>query len=570
VAGYTITPQTAFGTVSVSVTTDSSPAGFTANQTFTTGAGKTIVTQTGGTNFFTNTDTDLGLMNLIDAEGTIVSSTDPAVTTAGSVNFTGFGKVPSLNLQYAQFGLWSISPCNINTDCTPAYIVAVGGSQPGVTPTSAMPTIGNATYTGLAVGYVQQPVANNANNVGVFKGNIGLTANFDSNAITGQIAGLQTFNVEDSSMIGAMNDIGLSGTISGANYTGTASVIGRTGAGFDITGATGGLTGTFYGPNATETAGAFYLTGGANNTSLTGAFGAKAGSEMFIHFREVAALGSSGGSLTATLTSGLSGVRSIVTTVDNATPAGFTATVPFVTKTGSPSAIVVASAGGSNSVASVSIAGRTGVDELDLTINNSTDPAITTAGGGEIHDFTGAQGLSYASFGTWTLQACSNSSDCDSTYAGTFGGAQGGSYQTQTLPTGTATYNGGATGFVLQPVGTNPLNAARFSGAATLTANFTTGAVTGGVSGITAYHAETGAAVGSVNNIGMTATITGTTFNGTTSVTGGAGTAFDIAGATGTVNGAFFGPAAQEAAGVFNVTGGANNTTLLGSFGTAK
>jgi hypothetical protein len=213
--------------------------------------------------------------------------------------------------------------------------------------------------------------------------------------------------------------------------------------------------------------------------------------------------------------------------------------------------------------------GQTGVINGDYTIASSTDPAVTTGGGGSFQGFAAVAGLQYSAFGVWSVSPCDNNSTCTPAYAGTFAGAQPGQALTVSMPTtGTATYTGGAAGFVVQPVANNSHNTAEFYGTSSLTANFAAGNVTGSITGIAAYDVNGATTLlGTINDIGLSATISGSTFAGTANVTGSAGTAFDIAGATGTLKGGFYGPAANEVAGVFNLAGGANNTTLMGSFG---
>ena len=141
-----------------------------------------------------------------------------------------------------------------------------------------MPTSGSASYAGGATGYVAQPVSVNPTNVAEFYGSSSLTANFATGAVTGSITGINAYSVGNGSgqtLLGTINNIGLSATISGAEYSGTANVTGSAGTAFNITGATGAVKGAFYGPNADETAGVLYLSGGSNNTSLFGSFGAK-------------------------------------------------------------------------------------------------------------------------------------------------------------------------------------------------------------------------------------------------------------------------------------------------------
>lgn len=508
---------------------------------------------------------DMGLTGVIESRGTIQSSTDSAIDTDGSAEFTGFAKTNGLNLQYANFGQWILRPCGADDECAPGYVVMVAGGNPGVVPTSSMPTTGSASYSGLATGVIEQ-----ANEAATFKGNVGLTADFASGAVTGQIAAIQAYDTDTEQQIGTINSIGLAATISGAAYTGTTTVVGKPGTAFDISGAQGQVTGGFYGPGAAETAGVFYLDGGANDTHLSGAFGAKAGADLLTQFREVATIGTDDDGVTVALNTDLSGSGGIIITTDNASAAGFSAIAPFVTKTSPSPTVVVAVAGNANVPTSENLVGKTAT-ELALAITSSTDPAITTSHGGFIDNFADAEGLSYTSFGTWTLNPCANSGDCLAAYAGTFGGSASGGYQTAAMPTsGSASYSGGATGFVQQPGAINELNAARFYGSASLTADFAGGTVTGGVTGINAYELDANTLLGTINNVSISATIAGSGFSGTTAASGSAGTAFDITGATGTVNGGFYGPNADEVAGVFNLTGGADSTTLLGSFGAQK
>jgi hypothetical protein len=207
----------------------------------------------------------------------ITASTDPALTTSDGGDWELYAAV--VGLQYTNFGTWSLNPCANSSNCTPKYAGTIGGAQPGVSLTSTMPSSGSATYTGGAVGYVIQPVADNSHNAGQFWGTSTLNANFGTGGITGSITGINVYSVNNGgsgqTLLGTMNNIGLAATISGAQYSGTTDVTGSAGTAFDITGATGQIKGGFYGPGAAETAGVFYLTGGANNTSLMGSFGAK-------------------------------------------------------------------------------------------------------------------------------------------------------------------------------------------------------------------------------------------------------------------------------------------------------
>ena len=92
----------------------------------------------------------------------------------------------------------------------------------------------------------------------------------------------------------------------------------------------------------------------------------------------------------------------------------------------------------------------------------------------------------------------------------------------------------------------------------------------GTISNINVYSLATNALMGSLNSIGFTGMIgglgnTSTQFSGTATAQSGAGTAFDITGATGPFRGAFYGPGAIETAGTFQIRGTA--TQVFGGFG---
>jgi hypothetical protein len=132
--------------------------------------------------------------------------------------------------------------------------------------------------------------------------------------------------------------------------------------------------------------------------------------------------------------------------------------------------------------------------------------------------------------------------------------------------TGSGTFNGGATGFVVRDsTGDTSLS---FNGTAAFTANFGTRTVTGTISAITADTVSTGAGAGTIGSISLTGTINGAAFSGTALGNPLLGAAADIGGATGTFGGQFYGPAAQEAAGSFALA--KPDLTVIGSFGVRR
>jgi hypothetical protein len=123
--------------------------------------------------------------------------------------------------------------------------------------------------------------------------------------------------------------------------------------------------------------------------------------------------------------------------------------------------------------------------------------------------------------------------------------------------TGTATYAGLAEGAVFFP-GNSPgtthcaCNIVALTGNAAFTANFGTRNVSGSLTSMAAGGAAW-------NDVAFNSTIAGNAFSGTTSVTSApGGPASMLANATGTVEGKFFGPAAQEAGALWTLFDGTN------------
>lgn len=200
---------------------------------------------------------------------------------------------------------------------------------------------------------------------------------------------------------------------------------------------------------------------------------------------------------------------------------------------------------------------------------SSTDSAIT-AGTGWVRVFDFAVAFDYASYGLWEIAP---DEDSLSTYAGVFAGGPNTALTTDMPTTGSATYAGNAVGYVVDPNSTSTYGTAgRFYGDATLTADFAGNTVTGAITDNLVYGVEDGqetTVTGSMNDIALSATISGATYSGTASAEAGTGNSFDITGATGTVDGGFYGPGAAETAGVFALEGGTNGVTVIGSFGAA-
>ncbi|MGH6985966.1 MAG: transferrin-binding protein-like solute binding protein [Caulobacteraceae bacterium] len=508
-----------------------------------------------------------GATNVIEFDATVTASTDPAVAVGAPLTIDDYAD--SSGLTYAQYGTWTVNPSGSNTNAI--YIAVFAGGLPGVAETSSMPTTGSATYTGGAVGVVLEPgVTTSGADAGQWFGNSSLTANFATGAVTGSITGINVFAVNSSGgnppNIGTLNDIGLTATISGSAYDGTADVTGTAGTAFDITGATGNTHGAFFGPSAAETAGVFYLTGGTNNVSVEGSFGASAPVVLNSSlFSEVGTIGGSAPNFTFAVDPALDGAVLSLSAMETS-GGGYSATANVQTPGGGVTASWT-NADESDNISNE--VGQSGVTEDDATVASSTDSAVAVGDPVTIDTFGVTSGLQYTSYGTWNV----NTSGSNSTpiYFGVFGGGAPGVSETSSMPTtGSATYTGGAVGLVLEPGATSSgADAGQWFGNSSLTANFSTGSVTGSVTGINVFSVATNTQtnIGTLNDIGLTATISGAAYAGATNVTGPAGTAFDITGATGKVHGAFYGPNAAETAGAFYLTGGTNNVSVVGAFG---
>jgi hypothetical protein len=157
--------------------------------------------------------------------------------------------------------------------------------------------------------------------------------------------------------------------------------------------------------------------------------------------------------------------------------------------------------------------------------------------------FQGAnQGLSYSAFGNWISN--------DGGGAFRIGNLAAGN---ETLPAsvpvvGTANYAGSTSG-----VGGTGSAYFAFTGSAAISANFLTGAVTTTFSGLRTQDLQSNA-LGVLPDQTGGGIITGNKYS--TNIAGG--------GMVGTANGTFYGPVAQETAGVWRSTGG--GTTVIGGF----
>ncbi|MDT0508386.1 transferrin-binding protein-like solute binding protein [Novosphingobium sp. MMS21-SN21R] len=262
----------------------SSPSGFVYTRTAGTGsaftATATIATSAGSVTATTSNATTVegqrhsGQANVTISAYEVTASTDPSVVPGTAVAHTN-NFAPVLSLQYTDFGEWTIDAST--SAARPLYVGVYGGGKPGIAPSTSVPTTGTATFSGAAVGYVSQP--NSTKSVGTlatFHGSLGMTADFAAGTISGNVTNVNAYEIgkTNAASVGTINDIQLRGTITGAAIAGTATSGPAGGTFYNTNGASGQLTGGFFGPSAKEVAGTFALTGGGNNVSVIGSFGA--------------------------------------------------------------------------------------------------------------------------------------------------------------------------------------------------------------------------------------------------------------------------------------------------------
>lgn len=237
-------------------------------------------------------------------------------------------------------------------------------------------------------------------------------------------------------------------------------------------------------------------------------------------------------------------VQSAPTSTYTKTATGFTLTLP------SGSAVTYNTTAGNPQV--------TGTQEFTNTLTGGTNRVETTLTNGA------ASTLTYSTYGTWVEE----SSTSIPLTVGTL--IAGVATTTAQMPTtGTATYSGNATGIALNSV--TSAAATIESGTVALSANFAANSLTGSISAmVTRSIGNENGPAGTINGLTFSGgTISGNSFSGTAAAAAATGTpTVLITGATGTFGGKFYGPAAAEALGSFNLTGTGIN--VFGVFGTKK
>jgi len=499
----------------------------------------------------------------------------------------------TLDLQYSDFGIWTSAATN-SSNAQILGVYAVGNT----TPSGSLPKSGSVVFTGNALGTIATTQGS-----GVFGGLASLTVNFANNQLTGSIGDVRAASSFTSLPTGSVNAINFSGSVNGNSFTGQTSA-GSAGTAFDISGASGSFGGNFYGTSATEAVGVFSLSGGTNQAQVIGSFGAIqsfASNDVSSTVPQLNAL-SNGTPLTATFGSGfLSATKTVTTTgqiqttfaVDGTSTVGGT-TGTTTTVNVPPANFVYYSNGNIGLQApdipyfstqqtvsnnqSVQFAGSSftqasnGATAATLLPYGTTQasaissvPGFPSVQGDQVtlYRVGGNVGLQYSDFGEWATgqQTASGTTNLVSSY-GVYG--VGVATPTSQMPTtGSALYTGSAIGVLGYKAASGSTVMATVTGVTELTANFASGAVTGGIYGV---RSGTSTATDILFNAG---TIKGNSFAGTTAVgTNSAGIA--LTGATGTFGGGFYGPNAKEITGTFSLSGGASNIQLIGAFGAHK
>jgi len=161
-------------------------------------------------------------------------------------------------LNFSTFGAWSTHTTSTNSPSgtVGGYGVIASGQD---TPVGAIPTSGTATYIGATTGFLNRGTGAAETPI---RGQAVLAANFGNSTIAG------AFNIPN-----AFSFVGIGNLTAGTNAFAGTTVTTRVVDSSLPQSLAGDLRGSFFGPNAQETAGTWTLAGG--QAHAIGAFGAK-------------------------------------------------------------------------------------------------------------------------------------------------------------------------------------------------------------------------------------------------------------------------------------------------------
>ena len=484
-------------------------------------------------------------------------------------------------------------------------------------PQSAIPFLGSASYasTNGVVGVVHT-IVNGSYEPVPLTGDANLTANFGTNQITGMFSNIVATNSANQSF--PWNSISLTGVISSNNFHGTTQVANVPGNVYGLkSNAAGSFYGGFYGPQATEI-GALWTAydGTSAATGVVEADGSPTPPSQPVN-PPAAASDFLGRNVLFTFNA-----NSILSTVAAPAPAsnGNSPSPPVLASTGGPTfantifsgnppaagtafpltqtAVQVSSsavsvddntnAGGATltiepypigpgtnlhvNVPSLGISEDIVIGGIPWTLNQTgVLAANSNLGAGIELVFTG---LNYTVFGTWNGGVTgSNQQDLAGFVFG---------YQTpaNSMPTsGTASYTGkgAVNGFVLNQ-GQSAGNPVALNGDASFNVDFAAEQLSGTFTNMTAY-AHNANNINSDefaypwNIISVSASIASgkSTFGGSTTVTSQPASPYALQnGATGHINGGFYGPAANELGAVWTLSNGNGTGSAIGAVGATK
>jgi hypothetical protein len=469
-------------------------------------------------------------------------------------------------LKYTAAGVWGYSP---GGGISYAGMAATGSG----TPIANVPTAGSASYSGTTVGIYFVPSGTGTISTGALSGDIVVTVNFGTGAVSGTLSGMAT-KPADGGASTAWNDVALSADVkrltNNASFIGTTSTGGAPAgsgkAGFSSA-ATGGLGGAFFGPNADEIGGTWALTDpGAAGGGKT-AFGAFGASSTGCNGCSNSG-GGNGGSGTPP-----PGVSIAPPGIGLATFGGAGVGTSFISDP-PPTGTTISLGGGGAAITPTSVAnftpgqvsgiyrgtvtnGGVSYPVFDLVIQNLPLAATNIRGDGTVAaQADGGQvsaniaTMNYALLGSWKYAPAGG----NTSYTGPIVAGYG--TPVASVPTsGSATYTGTGTvnGTYAVPAGANAIEMGTLTGDVSLTVNFAGNTANGNFTNMKAQAAGSGT-VTPWNDVALGGTLTrGTSaqMSGPTSTTTNASPAGFSAAARGSFLGALYGPTAQEAAGAW-------------------
>ena len=466
-----------------------------------------------------------------------------------------------------------------------------------ITPSNAIQTLGNAQYSGIGGLLGDVLIVQGSDIVGAaLEGDVSLNINFGSGpgaGLTGAFTNVVA--IDDNGKTTAWNDVALTGGPVGGNATVTSAP--STTYALD-SGATGYFGGGFYGPNADEIGAIWIITNPDGSAIAEGIFGA--GKEFTFTTPPVWMMMLQGDGnpnfpkptveMPAAATEGTNPLPDPVATqagprldgsgqLPNGQAFPLTMTSMKYTANGLLADTATNAVGATLTVTESAAQYGTATSyrlivpnlNIDYTFNKTgpiSAPFATGASGAPSYTIS-TFGLSYTALGRWTVSG-TLSEPAQPVAAGTF--VFGYETPSGSMPSsGTATYKG--TGAVAGIVDiAQPSNKqARVGGDANLTVNFGTGHVGGNFTNMIAT--TDGTTAQPWNDISVNASIAAGTnnFSGTTAAaTAPAGTYTLKGTASGHIDGAFYGPSAQELGAVWSLRNPDGSAGAIGVVGGTK